>query len=313
MDGVLKPGLGEKEVVVHIGQLLLQSDKGLVDGQGLPEVVGQHQNGLPGPVGVGEAQGGDGIQGVKEEMGVDLGLESPQLGLLAQLHLVLLLQQLDAQAAVHSVHHRAENHQPQGVHHDFGDKDGLFQGHRFREGPGHGQDDDALNQLRRHRQSHQGQVPRSLQPGKPAIVHRPQHPEGEGAQPAGQGGKAAGIVEKPVQAAEGSGGHPGERPTYQPGGQGADGPGVDDGPLEAKPRVGAGDGQQAEQQPQQQLVGDGAVLPLHNGPQGPQLGEDSSGHQEQAGVGQQIDQQIVLNHGEHLPACFSLHTCINVV
>ena len=156
-------------------------------------------------------------------------------------------------------------------------------------------------------------MPRSLQPGKPAIVHRPQHPEGEGAQPAGQGGKAAGIVEKPVQAAEGSGGHPGERPAYQPGGQGADGPGVDDCPLEAKPRVGAGDGQQAEQQPQKQLVGDGAVLPLHNGPQGPQLGEDGGGHQEQAGVGQQIDQQIVLNHGEHLPACFSRHTCINVV
>ena len=130
------------------------------------------------------------------------------------------------------------------------------------------------------------------------MAYRPQYPEGGGAQAAGQGGEAPGSVAVAVQAAERSGGHPGEGAAHQPGGQGADGPGVDDGPLKIQPGVGAGDGQQPKNQPQKQLIGDGPVLLLQRGAQGAQLGEHGSGQQEQAGVGQQIKQQIVLNDGQ---------------
>lgn len=91
---VLKPRLHQGQEIAHIGQLLLQRDKGLIDAQRLAEIVGQDEDHLLGLLRVGCTQGGDGTQGVKQKMGVDLGLESPQLGLLAHLNLVLELTHL---------------------------------------------------------------------------------------------------------------------------------------------------------------------------------------------------------------------------
>ena len=70
----LEPGLGEHQIVVHVGQLLLQGDHRLVDGEGLTEIVGQHQHRLTGPVRVGETQAGDGVQSIEQKVGVDLRL-----------------------------------------------------------------------------------------------------------------------------------------------------------------------------------------------------------------------------------------------
>ena len=61
VDGVFKAGLGQGQIVVHIGQFLLQGHKLLVNGKGLPEIVGQGQNVLLGPVRVCGTQGGDGV------------------------------------------------------------------------------------------------------------------------------------------------------------------------------------------------------------------------------------------------------------
>ena len=79
MDCSLKTGFGNVQVVPHIGQLLLQGDKRLVDREGLPEIAGQRQDRLLSPLWAGTAQSGDGAQGVEEEMRVDLRLQGPQL------------------------------------------------------------------------------------------------------------------------------------------------------------------------------------------------------------------------------------------
>lgn len=94
MDCSLKTGFGNVQVVPHIGQLLLQGDKRLVDREGLPEIAGQRQDRLLSPLWAGTAQSGDGAQGVEEEMRVDLRLQGPQLGLLAKLDLELEFSQL---------------------------------------------------------------------------------------------------------------------------------------------------------------------------------------------------------------------------
>ena len=48
MDGILESSLGEGQIVADIRQLLLQEDKGLVDGKSLPEVACQGEDGFPG-------------------------------------------------------------------------------------------------------------------------------------------------------------------------------------------------------------------------------------------------------------------------
>ena len=90
----LKARLGQHEVVVHIGDLLLERDEGLVDRKRLAEVVGKDQNGLARAVGVRHAQRRDGVECVEEKMRVDLRLQRAEFRLLAQCDLMLGLTEL---------------------------------------------------------------------------------------------------------------------------------------------------------------------------------------------------------------------------
>ena len=94
MQRALKACLGEHKVVVHIGDLLLKGDKGLVDGQRLAEIGGEDKYRFTGAVGIGQAQTGDGVERVEQKVRVDLRLQGAEFRLLAQRDLMLGLTQL---------------------------------------------------------------------------------------------------------------------------------------------------------------------------------------------------------------------------
>ena len=71
----LKACLGEHKVVVHIRDLLLKGDKGIVDGQRLAEIGGEDKYRFTGAVGIGQAQTGDGVERVEQKVRVDLCLK----------------------------------------------------------------------------------------------------------------------------------------------------------------------------------------------------------------------------------------------
>lgn len=64
VDRLLETGFGQGEVVIYVGKLLLKGNKGFIDGQALPEVIGQYQNCFPRTAGIGAAESRDGIERV---------------------------------------------------------------------------------------------------------------------------------------------------------------------------------------------------------------------------------------------------------
>ena len=99
MDCSLKTGFGNVQVVPHIGQLLLQGDKRLVDREGLPEIAGQRQDRLLSPLWAGTAQSGDGAQGVEEEMRIELAEQQYLALFIAQKCLPFLREGMENDAA----------------------------------------------------------------------------------------------------------------------------------------------------------------------------------------------------------------------
>ncbi len=181
-----------------------------------------------------------------------------------------LLHQLDGQVPVQPVQYTHKGDQPQGIHQDLWQQDGLLQGGGGLEGLGQQQDQAALDQL--GHQSEKDQVAGAPGPaGEPPAAQCPHRAEAEGADAAGQGGKARRIVEIAVQPAEGPGTQAADGAAHQPRRHGAHHPGVHHRPLKGQARVSTADGQHPEDGPQHQLAAHRAILTLQDHPQGAHL------------------------------------------
>ena len=81
LQPVTEAGLLEHEVALDVAQLLGEGREGPARAQRVPREVGEVDEQLPGPVGVGAHERRDGRQAVVDEVGADLRAERPQLGL----------------------------------------------------------------------------------------------------------------------------------------------------------------------------------------------------------------------------------------
>ena len=81
LEPVAEPGLLEHEVALDVAQLLGEGREGSARAQRVAGEVGEVDEQLAGPVGVGAHERRDGREAVVDEVRADLGAERPQLGL----------------------------------------------------------------------------------------------------------------------------------------------------------------------------------------------------------------------------------------
>ena len=96
------------EVVVGEAELVAEGDVGVVILKQGAENVGELDGHFAGQLGLAADQGGDGVEGVEEEMGVDLALEGVETGF-KQETLLLFELELDAEGVPHLESH-ADHH-----------------------------------------------------------------------------------------------------------------------------------------------------------------------------------------------------------